>query len=553
MKTGIRHPLSLILLAAAFVCSPQSAMAAKPVMLVTLSNLDQLFGDFGYLASAVGMGQPGQAGTMLASQYTVGVDATKPIGIIITEEEGNPKPLVMLPMKDLDDFLGGLKEQLGEPRDAGNGVLELAGPAPFYLKEHNGWVFVTQSSDDLASIPSDPMKIIGSAASKYDISVRLYVQNIPEQYRKMAIEQMREAIEMQVDNLPPSEDMEAQKRVFANNIQTWEAMINETDQLTLGIGIDAKTRKFIIDFNLTAASGTQLAKKMDLLGNLKSRFSGFLMSDAAITAHMMSKILPEDISKSIDTMNAIVPPMMREIANSDDLDETQKATITRIVDALVTSVRETIQTGETDMGISLLTNDGLTLVGGTGVADGAKLESAIQQALAFATEEAAKNNQSDKIDVRLGVDQHAGVRMHRVTIKTPDDEDTQKALGDELVITIGIADKSAYIAAGKNGEAMLRKAIDASAQSANNKVLPLRIRISVARILHYAQDIADDPTLKSIVNELDRLGEEQGYIMIVSKPIPNGVQGRLEIREGVFKAIGTGFRAATPEPVESGF
>lgn len=544
MRLRFAAALSAVLFSSLIAFAPATAVAQKPIVIVTMSNLDELFGDFGYMAEALSFGQFGTMGTMMAGQYTAGMDTTKPIGIVVTNDDGEMKPLAMLPMKDLDQFLGGLEGQIGEPKDAGDGVLELAGPVPVYLKEQGGWAFVTQNSDDLQKLPADPMKMIGAVAGKYDISVRAFVQNIPEEYREMAIAQIREGVEMQMDNMPESEETDAQKKMVEGAIKQWEDLFEGMDQVTLGIGIEPQSKKIVMDSNVTSVPGTKLARQMDLLNDLKSRFGGFLMKDAAVTLHGVNKMLPEDVESTVATVDAAMPQLMKSIDESDDLDDSQKSALTKIAGTLIESLRDTIKTGEVDMGMSLFLDKTFAMVGGMSVADGAKVESALSEAGAALTAEAAKANKADAIKIEESVDQHAGVRMHRLTIKTDDaDEEARQILGDKLEVTFGIADKSIYLAAGEKGMEYLRKAIDASKGAQGESVLPMRMRISVAEIMKFAKQFEDDEIMAAVVDELEKVGDDQGYVMMVSKPIPKGAQYRLEIREGVLKAIGRGIEA----------
>lgn len=540
MKLGLPAAIMAILFSALVTATPTRALAQKPVVLVTLSNLDELFGDFGYMAENLGFAQVGQMGTMMAGQFTEGLDSTKPIGVVVTNENGEMKPLVMLPIKDLKQFLAGLEEQIGEPRDAGEGILELAGPVPVYVKEKGGWAYVSQTTDDLEKVHPDPMKLLGNIAGKYDISIRAYVQNIPEEYREMAIAQIREGVEMQLDSLPESDETDAQRKMIENAIKQYEDLFEGLDRMTIGIGIEPEGQKAVIDMNMTSVPGTTLAKRMDLMNDLKSRFGGFLMNDAAVTFQGIAKMLPEDAENTLSSLDAVTPQIMNGIDDDDNIGDVEKDAIKKIAATLLDAFRDTVKTGKIDMGMALLLEQKFAMVAGMGVADGAKVEAAIK--------DASEAIDSDKVTFNLGADQHAGVRMHKMSIKTPEgDEKAQQLIGENLDVTFGIADKSVYVAAGDKAAEYLRKAIDSSASVAGKNVLPMRMRVSVAEIMKFVKQFDDDDTIAAIVDELAKVGDEQGHIVMVAKPIPAGAQYRFEVREGVFKAIGRAIEANQAE------
>jgi len=544
MKIGYPTAKVAVLFSAIFsamvTLTPTTAHADGPVAVVTLNNFDELFGDFAYLAEAVGFAQIGELGTMFGGQFTNGLDTTKPIGITVQFEEGELKAMGMLPVKDLGQFLSGLEAQIGQPKDAGNGVLELAGPVPVFVKQQGDWAFVTQSSDDLKKLPSDPMKSIAALAGRYDISIRGFIQNIPKDYRDLAIAQIREGVEMQLDNLPESEDTESQKKMIENAIKQYEDLFTGLDKLTIGIGVEPDNQKVVIDSNMTSVPGTKLARQMDMLNDLKSRFGGFLMQNAAVTMHGMTKVLPEDAESGATNFESLIPQILKAVENEDKLDANQKAVTTRIAKSVLEVVKETIATGEMDMGMSVLLDDSFAAVGGIAVSDGAKVEAAVK--------EAAESVKDDKVTFELGADQHAGVRMHKISIATdPDDEEAQKYIGESLNLTVGVADKSVYVAAGDKGMEYLRKAIDASASVAGKNVLPMRMRVSVGEIMKFVKQFEDNDAVAAAVDELEKAGAEQGVIMVVGKPIPGGAQYRFEVREGVLKAIGRAVEAGKAE------
>ncbi len=177
-----------------FVLSPVPAAETRPVLIVTVSSVESLLSDVNYLATATGNEQYGQMAGAIAQGYIQGLDNSRPISIVVQSDGAEVKPLGMLPIKDLDQFLAGLAQQLGEPQDAGNGVLELAGPAPMFVKEQGGWAFISPDASDLKELPADPTSLMAGMEKKYDVAVRGYIQNIPRNYRDMALEQIKEGV-----------------------------------------------------------------------------------------------------------------------------------------------------------------------------------------------------------------------------------------------------------------------------------------------------------------------------------------------------------------------
>src|SRR5207245_1048500 len=103
-----------------------------------------------------------------------------------------------------------------------------------------GWAFLGPSPESLADVPQEPLKLLGSLPRTYEVAVRLYVQNIPDMYRTLAIDQLKAGMQEGLARNQDEEDDDyaLRKRVVANQVQRLATAIHETDQLTLGWALD---------------------------------------------------------------------------------------------------------------------------------------------------------------------------------------------------------------------------------------------------------------------------------------------------------------------------
>ncbi len=345
--------------------SPASA-EDRPVLVVASSKIEELLGDFAYIAETVGFPQIGQMGTLMAGQYTEGLDSSKPIGFLLKTNGEEFKPLGMLPIKDLKAFLGGLEAQLGEPEDAGNGVLELAGPAPIYLKESNGWAFVAQSADDLTDLPGDPLQTLGDMNKSYDIAIRGFIQNIPQKFKDLALEQMKEGVEMQLENLPEDEDTEMRRELIKQTLQQYQEMFQGVDELTLGWQVDAEGKKVLLDISMTTVPDTKMARQMKLLQDIKTKFAGFLWENAAIKSNTTVKMSQEDIDRTISQL-AMAPEKLDEAIDECDylVDNGLADAFKEFSRSMIDILELTIKSGRLDTcGSVMVGEDGIAIVSG---------------------------------------------------------------------------------------------------------------------------------------------------------------------------------------------
>ena len=105
-KTGfLTAAVSLLLVA------PKTVWAeTKPVLLVSVSSIQDLVDDAGHLTSLAGQdGMGGMVGGMMEGN-TQGLDPTRPLGLAVTTDGADFRPLIVLPVSDWDAFIKGLPE-----------------------------------------------------------------------------------------------------------------------------------------------------------------------------------------------------------------------------------------------------------------------------------------------------------------------------------------------------------------------------------------------------------------------------------------------------------
>ncbi len=541
MKSRIRRTWVVALLAFSFC--PFAQAEDKTVLIVSTSSVEQLLGDISYLAESLGFAEYGQMGTMMASQYMEGMDTSRPFGFLINTDGEDFRPLGLIPVKNLDDLLESLEDQFGEPEDAGDDILELAGPVPIYIKEKGGWVFVAQSTDHLEKLPDNPITLLQGLNEKYDIGVRAFVQNVPKDYREMALEQIREGVEAQLENMPDDDDAESQKEVIRNTIRQYEALAEGVDDITFGINIDPDNKRIFVETSLIAVDGTKVARQMATFQDASTRFAGFLMDTAAVTLNASTTTLEEDRSATLKMVENSTERLEKMIDESDDLpDGKLKEVLKKLANALMDVVGDTLETGKFDVSGSLLVeNDDVTWVSGMAIASGEKLEKAIKEM----AEEIPSEPEMPKFE--LSFDQHAGVKFHRISLPVPEDEeDARKWLGETLDIVVGIAKESAYVSVGANAVETLRKALDESGDQKDT--LPFKLKVALTPIAKFLKKMdSEDDTIAAVAAALESADNDR--ILFVSEPIDKGASYHLEIHEGVLRAIGEGIQAAQGEMI----
>ncbi len=410
-KPAIVRPLHVALITLGMLAS-RPLLAAEKVAVFSLKPTEQLLTDVEYLLKASGLQGLGQMVLPQIQSYFQGIDEKQPIGIVVTVDQMEFTPVGFLPVTNLDAFLQQLRGQIGEPIDAGDGVLELQGPQALFVKEKAGWAYFGQTKQSLTQLPDNPAKLLEGLEKQYDIGVRAYIKNIPDPYKQMAIGQLRQGLERGLANSDQSGSQEMADAQIAQLTQ----LIEETDSLTFGWQIDPAQRRTYLDVSVAPRPDTEMAKQLDSARDPKTNYGGFLVPDAAIQVNMASLLSADQIKEVSLNLDRFEQSTLKQIEDDGDLDNRTRAAATQLVQTFFKIAQSTINTGKFDSCTSvILKPKAITLISAGHVASGTEVETAVKQLVAMAQNESEFSFSS----VKLNADQHAGVRFHTLLCQFP--------------------------------------------------------------------------------------------------------------------------------------
>jgi hypothetical protein len=108
---------------------------------------------------------------------------------------------------------------------------------------------------------------------------------------------------------------------------------------------------------------------------------------------------------------------------------------------------------------------------------------------------------------------------------------------------VGVGKNAVYFAMGSDPVAAVKAAIAASAKSPKKAIMPFEMTIGLKQALEFAKSVADEdkkPLIENLADAVDSAATGSDHIRLVGEPIENGIRTRLELEEGVLKAIGKG-------------
>ncbi len=510
----------------------------KPLVVASLAGSDEVLSNILYVTEAASVGDFGRLAAMLAGPYTAPLDKTRPFGVYLTLlGEDDVRAMSFVPVKDLKMLLMTMEQQIGKPEDLGGGVLKIAAdrPQPMFVKESDGWAFVANRQEHLNDLPKDPVAILDGLDKKYTFALRVNVCNIPSNLREMAVTQVRQGFEDRVAQELNPQQAQAMRQFGGLLVDSIVQVIEETDHITLGWQVDQEAKKTYLDVNFTAVQGTELAKQMKLIKEGKSAFAGFSLPDAAMTFLGHGASSKSEVEQSTALLARFREQAMRGIENDGNLaNDDERQTVKAIANQLLDIADETVKAAKMDAGAALVLKEGsLAFAGGGFVADGVKLAETLKKLAEFAAQK-----DPNFPGVNFDAETYEGVTFHTAKIPLQGaDSKAREILGDPLELVIGTAKTSAYVAFGKDAAGLLKSVLAASSADRGKQLPPSQLRLALTPILAFVAATDPKPEIQAALNAVKQYAGSD-TISVTTTPIENGCTVRLEVHEGVLKAIG---------------
>jgi hypothetical protein len=352
----------------------------------------------------------------------------------------------------------------------------------------------------------------------------------------MAVMQLRQGFEDRVAQELNPQQAEAMKQFGGLLVDSLVQLIQETDHVTLGWQVDKEAKKTYLDVNVAAVEGTDLAKQMQLIQEGKSAFAGFSLADAAMTFLGHGASSEAEVKQSTALLARLREQAMKGIEEDGNLSsDDERQTVKAIVNQLLDIADATVKAAKMDFGATLVLKPGsLAFAAGGFVADGDKLADALKKLAEFASQK-----DPNFPGVNFGAETCEGVTFHTAKIPLRDADSTaREILGDPLELVIGTGKTSAYVAFGKDSTQLLKSVLAASSSDAGKQLPPSQLRVSLTPILTFVAAAAESkPEIKAALDAVKQYAGSD-TISVTSTPMKNGCAVRLEIQEGVLKAIG---------------
>ncbi|MFO0883244.1 MAG: hypothetical protein U0894_03500 [Pirellulales bacterium] len=275
------------------LANANDAKEVKPVVVISISNLDSAFADVTEILKLVGNADTAKSAKLMKNVFARGISPKKPIGIFVLPNQAQDKLCLLgsLPIDDLKAVTETFKPQDDGPTDVGNGVLRLSvSGTDVFAKMTDGNLIVAKNKEDLASAPTDPVKLLGDLPQKYGIAFRFDAAGLPDSMKQMTIADIIVAI---VE--PSPEKLENASPFNDDFTKRFKGVHQFESRLTRNAKTQTLSNVSVIRFSPASLFHSDYLAEQEL----KSDAGKFIFKDATASAYLVCK-LSDDFRRDVE-------------------------------------------------------------------------------------------------------------------------------------------------------------------------------------------------------------------------------------------------------------
>ena len=531
------------LVAATLVAAPAGYAKAQtenePSIVVSIASLNEQIDDIKYMLRSAEMGMFGMMIDGAVDEYTPGLDRTKNIGLFLYITEDNPQEpgvLGFVPVTDFDALIGKLEESVDIDTDGDLTIIVAPTGEEVFVKNSNGYAFFSQSKDQLSDLPSRPDDALSKWAGEYNVGAKVFAQRIPAALRAQAIELIQQGFEMQMDQLEDQDPglAEMQRKNFEMQMDQIKGLINDTEEVVIGMGADKEGENLFIDFQIVGTEGSKLARQCNAAADAgPARFGGFIMDNTVLNAVVSMKTLPEDAENATQMIDSLRGTLIEQLKDEAPLDDEKMERVEEIINEFLDGLNDMVKAGKSDAGVVATMELGnINLAAAMSAGSTEKFASAMNKLVTFIEDETA--NAPVEIEFKSNATTVNGVGMNMIKVNIPEEEDEPRMIfGESISIYYGASDDALYLCLGSSPVDLLKKALDNQGPS---KLPAMQANLHLAPIMRFVANMENDDTAGQMAEMLEDSGKDR--ITVTAKMIKNGEHVRISMQDGVLKLIG---------------
>lgn len=466
------------------VAAPALQAGEAPAVVVRVKSLDVLVQNVNLVVRLVGQDNAakqieGLIKSKIGKKGLEGVDPTRPFGAYVRfgKTLDDVSGAILIPIVDEKTFLELLDNTGVAYKKDKDGIFthKTDKNVDLFFRFEHKYLYVTGGNAESIhkkNLP-DPAKAL-AAAGDAAISVAARIDQIPKDAKLVALSQLDDAVKAAQQQAQPNETktLTAFRVALLDEFHKFASgIIRDAAELRVDLDVNEKTKDLNVSFNVSATPGTDLAKTIKSIGELKSPLANLAAGNVAFqgTVHLA---LPDPLNKAfVKVIDEVKVGAINGIQDKD-----KKAQAKTLFDALMPTARA----GEFQVAAAVIgpKDERYTFLGAVKLKDGTKLGNTVHDLL----KEALKSiPEKDRGKYRLDIDPAGPFKIHKLEIPK-DDPNLDKFLTDvagDNQLYLAFRDDALFLALGKEALPTLKTAL---AKTASTKSQPLLFDFDVARM-----------------------------------------------------------------------
>jgi hypothetical protein len=267
--------------------------ADAPAVVVRAKSLNALLENMNFVVRLIGQEDAaaqieGLVKGKIGKDGIQGIDPGRPFGAYVHFGKGigDVKGAILIPMADDKSFLN-LLDSLGVKyaKDKDGIYTHKTNNVDLYFRFSHDYLYITSLNTESIQTKnlSEPAKALAlSGDAMFAVVARM--DQIPNEVKSIALGQLEEKIDAAKKTAATMGNKAQEEFLIAlltDSHQLGKSLIREAVEIRFDLDVTEKTKEMTVNFNVTAKPGSDLAKSIKSMGNLKSPLAGLVKDNVA--------------------------------------------------------------------------------------------------------------------------------------------------------------------------------------------------------------------------------------------------------------------------------
>jgi len=453
-----------------------------------------------------------ESGVMMATQFKglAGLDATRPIGIVVTANGDAPVVHGYVPVKNLDQLLDVFKGLVGPAQKEGDKriLTPPGGAPPIEVIEKDGWAIFAMQGSPAGTATAEAL--ITKLTGELSIGAQIFPAAMPDAMREQVKAMIAQGVEAAAAQGQP---------VDASAVSAAFDSIAETESMTLGMAVEPEKQRLFLESRTVMVPGSEAADVWAMAGEAGGGIGLPASADGkmiTVQAHHAQAVSPATRTALEATLAQALPA-----GTGDPIRDTLSGLLQDVIGAMLDAGS---LTGGLAVDTSRVTPDAVlpAVTISAKIKNGAALEEQLKKRLG------ADGALPPEAKVTFDSGKEGNANLHTIEINLEGVPNAEK-FGGNVAITLAVSDDRVCLLTGGDVAKRVATAMEAASHMDAAQKPVTGIDVWVPGVMAYAAAVnAGDPTADVLANVAKEAAAKPGSLVkLVVRPVERGVAMRL--------------------------